>query len=375
MLKTSSIVAAAIAALVLPAASHAQSRGTDSRLYPFLGCWRSDTTGAKSAASSALTCVVPVEGSPDVEMVSIVDDHVSSRRRIDASARTHPIDGQGCSGQERTSWSTLERRVYLRAEYVCSPSGIAGGSTTLFSFLPNGDMLEVESVRSGNGTIVRAERRRDVGVPNNLPREIAGRIGNQRLAVVTARAEAAAPITLDDVRETLRMTDTAVVRAWLLETAQHFQLTGEQVATLVRDNVPSSVLQAMMAVPPKYQLGMGVDANGRSTDAYLSTPVMTNAAPVVQQVYVEPCCYPVYSSYVYYNPVQVVQPPPYPRAYTSSRYYAPYTYYSSYPYATAYPNRSTYGGPATTTHREPSYLTSPVGVRASTPTAVPSRRR
>lgn len=346
------MMAAAVAALVLSSAGLAQSaRNTDPRLYPFLGCWRSDNSARASTRSGPLTCVVPVSGSSDVELLSVTDGRIVTRRRIDASARIHPIDVQGCSGQERTSWSSLLRRVYVRSEYVCSPSGITGGSTTLFSFLPTGEWLEVESVRSGSGMIVRAERRQDAGVPNDLPREIAGRIGAQRLAVMTARAEAAAPIRNPDIVEALRATDTAVVRRWLVETAQHFQLTGTEVAALIRDEVPASVLQAMMSTPPKYQLGVGVDDNGRSTEEYLNTPGWMPLSVVIKNAYTYGypysswyygrCCYPyryaypVYRSYTYYVPA----PAYYPRETSPRPYYSSYS--QSYPYyAPYYP----YGG-------------------------------
>lgn len=373
-------IVAAVAVLVFASAvclaQDARPPVTDQRLYPFLGCWRSDTVGTRSARLGALTCVVPVAGSPDVELLNLVDGRVSSRRRIDASSRAHEIEGQGCRGQERTAWSPLVRRIYLRAEYVCG-TGIAGGTTTLYSFLPTGEWLEVENVRSGGGSIVRTERRRDAGIPNNLPREIAGQIGAQRLAVVTSRAEAASPLGPDDVVEALHNTDSAVVRAWLIETGQHFALTGDQVASLARAEVPPTVLQAVMATPPKYQLGVGVDSSGRSVDAYLSTPGWAPAFPYgypyyghyayypyypYHRVYYEPypyygCCYPGYASYTSvttFNNNNYSYPG---RSYGGgyADYYSPYRGYPSY---SSYPTYSNYRA-----YSSPSFYSGSVGVR------------
>lgn len=347
----------------------AQSSTTDPRLYPYLGCWRSDSAAARSGS---LTCVVPVANSADVDMVGIVDGRVASHHRITADNRAHTIDGQGCRGQERTSWSPLSRRVYLRSEYVCATTGITGGSTTLFSFLPSGEWLEVEHVRSGSGSLVRTERHADAGIPSNLPREIAGQIGAQRLAVVTARAEAASPLRSDDVIETVRSTDSDVARAWLAATAQHFSLSSDEFAALTRASVPAPVLQAMMSTPPAYQLGVGTDAQGRSTDVYLNSPGWAPASvlysamypayaypPVIYEpVYIVP--QPIYQSVTYYTPPPVYNyVRPYTPVYYRSPDYSPY-YRPGFSYSYNTPSYTSYRG-----YRAPSYSVNPVGVRGA----------
>src|SRR5690348_16551346 len=140
---------AIIAAIVVASAATLRAqdmRTTDARLYPFLGCWRSDTIGTRAAQAGALTCVVPVSGTADVDVVSLVDGRIADRHRIESDMRAHAIDGQGCKGQEKTLYSPLGRRVYLRAEYACASTGVTGGTTTLNSFLPTGEWLEVVHV-------------------------------------------------------------------------------------------------------------------------------------------------------------------------------------------------------------------------------------
>src|SRR5262249_13588966 len=156
---------------------------------PFVGCWRVDSASANG--QDALNCVVPIQASSDVELVDVLDGRVVDARRVDASGRPRPVDEQGCRGQEQASWSPQPRRLDLHAEFVCAPNGIAGGKTTLMSMLPSGERLEVESIRSGVGSITRIQRFRDAGLPASLPRDLAARLGKQRLAVMTARAEAA----------------------------------------------------------------------------------------------------------------------------------------------------------------------------------------
>jgi hypothetical protein len=379
-------VVCAVAALGVFAASGAaqQSRATDARFFPFVGCWRTDSLG--SEGGEALNCVVPLPGSADVELVNVVDGHISGRQRIAASGRPSAIDDQGCRGEQQASWSPSARRLYLRSEFICAPNGIAGGKTTLMSILPDGERLEVEGIHSGVGSLMRVARFRDAGIPATLPRDLASRLGKQRLAVMTARADAASPLETSDVTEALRHTDSSIVRAWLTATAQHFQLSGDQVAALVRANLPASVLQAMLGTAPAYQLGVGVDASGRSADVYLNSPgtpgggvtQMTTAAPYDNVNVYETCCTPGYSAYNYYTPVAPIAP------YYPGVYSAPYgSYYSSpYPYR-RYPSYYSPSRPGGGQHRAepaPTYHSNPVGVRAgqgasNPPRQVPSRRR
>jgi hypothetical protein len=380
-------VVRAIAALSVFAASGSgqQSRAVAASFFPFIGCWQSDSV---ASPGQALSCVVPVQSSTDVELVGIVDGRVADRQRIDASGRPTAVDDQGCRGQQQASSSPAPRRIYLHAEFICAPNGMAGGQTTLMSILPSGERLQVESVRSGVGSITRVQRFRDAGVPASVPRDIAARLGKQRLAVMTARAEAASPLQTSDVMEALHHSDSSVVRAWLVATRQQFQLNGDQVAALVRANVPAPVLQAMLGAAPAYQLGVG-EQGGRNTDAYLNSPgtpaggvQMTTAgqpAPVYENVNTyDACCVPAYSAYNYYQP-GVVGTGFYPL------YTAPYvSYYSPYParryppyYEPIHSGRGVNRPPPT-----PAYHSNPVGVRAgqggsgSPPMRqVPSRRR
>ena len=384
-----SVVCALAALGVFAGSGRAQeARATQASFFPFIGCWRADSV---AAGGETLSCVVPTQSSADIELVRLVEGRIADRQRIDVSGRPTSVDEQGCRGQQQASWSSLPRRIYLHSAFVCAPNGMAGGQITLLSILPSGERLDVESIRSGAGSITRVERLRDAGIPASVPREIAARLGKQRLAVMTARAEAASPLQTGDVIEALHHTDSSVVRAWLVATAQHFQLSGDQVAALVRAELPAPILQAMLGAAPAYQLGVSVDQGGHSTDAYLNSPG-TPAGGVTQMTVAgqqpaypvyenansyDSCCAPMYSSYNDYAPV-IAGTGFYPGLYSAPyvSYYSPYAFrrYPSHyaPLDRGFgPNR-----PATT----PVYRSNPVGVRAgqggsTPPRQVPSRRR
>ena len=242
-----------------------RSVATDARWYAWLGCWEPDT-----ARTSSTKCIVPASGTNTVDELTLANGNIVARDRLDISGRPHPIRQQGCDGSESVTWSATGRRIFLRSDYVCA-TGIKGTSTRMFAILPNGDWLEVENVRAGSGSIVHAARRHDAGAPANAPREVAAVVGAQQLAVSAARANAAAPITVDDVLEALHTTDPASVRTWLVATNEPFSLDAEQVLELAHQDVPTSVLQAMLSSVPQRQLG-SAPMGSTASDEYLSTP-------------------------------------------------------------------------------------------------------
>src|SRR5262249_23860575 len=109
-----------------------------------------------------------------------------------------------------------------------------------------GDWLRVEQVRSGGGVSVSLERRRPIALLPEVSAEVARVIEDRRLAIITARAVAAAPITTDGVVEVIHVVDPGVVRSWIIASEQTFDLDGAALAMLIRADVPQSVIQVMM---------------------------------------------------------------------------------------------------------------------------------
>lgn len=288
------------AATVSLAQGAVRSTQTDSRWYPFLGCWASDTTGGHAAHAGA-TCLVPMSGGAGVEALSLVNGKVISRRRIDATGRSQPIDNQGCAGSQLATWSATGHRVYMRADYTCN-TGIAGTSESMFALAPNGEMLRIEDVRAGSGGsgVVNVDRRRDVGIPLGLPAEAAAMIESRQLSIETSRAAAARPLTTDDVVEALHNVDAPVVRNWIYESGQRFDLSGQQINALAKADVPATVLQAMMGNAPAQQMAYS-DTMG-AVPVYRGSVV--NTAPYQVQTY-QPETYqpvttqPAYTQYPY----------------------------------------------------------------------------
>jgi len=245
-----------------PTATQTSQSTVDPRWLPWLGCWRSDASSPTAPAAST-TCVVPATGSTGVEELSISSGRIVERRRFEADARPHPMQESNCAGTRTSQWSPGGRRVYVRSEYTCD-AGFSGTSTSIIALSSTGDFIEAEHVRAGRGSVEHITHLRDAGLPDGVPAEVIAALAPRRLAITTARAAAIAPLASDDVLEALQQVDASAVRGWLTENGQQFTLNGDQIAGLIRADVPQSVLQAMVGWAPQPSTGQP----GAAQDVY-----------------------------------------------------------------------------------------------------------
>jgi hypothetical protein len=151
-------------------------------------------------------------------------------------------------------------------------------------------------------------------------------IGRQRLAIATARAAAAASITVEELIDALGALDSSIVRAWVLASEQHFALNAEESALLARSNLPASVLYAMLGATPSDRQ-TGARTASESSSVFASPPVYP--APVyAPPTYPEPATTYLCAPFGCYSA-------PYPMAYDLGVYptYGAYPYgYSPYLY-------------------------------------------
>jgi len=193
-----------------PAQTARETQTSDARWSPWLGCWRT------AEESSATMCIVPTTRASAVDVVTIVNGEVDSRQRIDADGQSHAIDRAGCRGTETVTWSPTGHRLYRRDDLIC-PGSLNGTSMTLMAISPTGEWLNIEGFRAGAGSLERLDRFHDAGLPSTIPKAIRAAIEKRELAIATARAAAAAPITEADVIEANAQVEPGVVRSWLAE--------------------------------------------------------------------------------------------------------------------------------------------------------------
>lgn len=334
-----------------PAQYSAQSgrSGLDSRWIPWIGCWDADTSGYADPSQSLYTCVTPLPGTTGVQQLTIARGKITGRRRLIANGANNSFDENGCHGTRMVEWASTGRRAYIRSSYSCD-LGLAGTSTGVLAMTSTGNWLEVETVHAGQGLIEHVDQWRDAGVPSSAPSEVFNALESRRMTSTTARAAAAAPLTVADVIDALRHVDSSTVRSLIVASGQRFSLNGDEVAALFRANVPRGVLQAMVAWSPQ----PGAEGPGYDPDAYLrATAGMTYGQTPPQVIVIQPAqqqptvvvtqeqtpepmsptyctavaCYPT-------NQLSAYNGNPYPYMDFSNPYY-PYPYNFFYPFSSA----------------------------------------
>ena len=322
--RPNAVGATALVALLVIAISPVRAQSVksslDPRWTPWLGCWQTDTTKTE-ANGAAVRCVAPLRGTSGVQEITVAGGRVTERRHLVADGHPASFDENGCNGNRTAEWASNGRRVYVRSTYTCGGT-LAGASSTVLAFASNGDWLETESIQAGHGSIEHVDHWRDAAVPRGLPPDVAATLQTPRLATTTARASASESLAVGDVLDALQHVDSTTVRAWVASSGQRFNLSGDELTTLVRANVPRGVLQAMVAWSPQ----PGAAAPGYDPDSYLRamSGVTYVAGPSVVVVSpAQPTSYPMYCAGGACYPAN--QYSPY-NGYTYPEYSTPYYY-------------------------------------------------
>jgi hypothetical protein len=256
--------------------------GLDPRWVPWIGCWDADTTGYADPSQALYTCVTPLPGTTGVQQLTIARGKITGRRRLIANGANNSFDENGCRGTRSVEWSTTGRRAFIRSSYTCD-IGLAGTSNAVLAVTPTGDWLQVETVHAGQGLIEHVDQWRDAGVPSSAPSEVFNALESRRITSTTARAAAAAPLSVADVIDALRHVDSSTVRSFIVASGQRFSLNGDEVAALFRANVPRGVLQAMVAWSPQ----PGSQMPGYDPDAYLRATAGMSYGPMPQVIVIQ----------------------------------------------------------------------------------------
>ena len=238
------------------------------------GCWTPVAAPAAAVTESAppavLVCITPTTNTDVVDVSTVAEGKIVSLQKLDASGREQPLTAKGCTGVQRATWSTDERRLYLKSSSNCE--GLRTTTSAILSMTAAGEWLDVRGVNAYGDENVRIARYRDAGTPSNLPVEITDAL--QMMSgppSESARIAAGAPVGTNAVIEATRSADSSVVAAWLLERGQPFTLNAATLLQLSRSGIPGNVSDAMVAVsyPKAFQVARADRADLRDErDAY-----------------------------------------------------------------------------------------------------------
>ena len=224
----------------------AQAASADPRWRAWLGCWSPLGPEGVVSAGTALTCVVPASSGTGVERLTIAEGRVASRDLITASGERQPRRADGCDGWEQAQWAADGRRLHLSSSATCA-SGVSRSSTGILAFAPDGDWLEVRSASVGTGAGVRVTRWRQASPSASIPAEVTTALGSAR-GDEEIRLALGAPVSTDEVADAVRLSDAAVVEAWLAARGQGFNLDARRLTALADRGVPARVIDVMVAL-------------------------------------------------------------------------------------------------------------------------------
>jgi hypothetical protein len=222
----------------------------------FSGCWTPvGADGSRNvAANTPRICVVQSGASAD--LVTIVNDSITDRVRVNADGQQHSVGKQGCSGWEKAEFSADGRRLFLRSEQTCA-GGVKRLTSGIFAIASNGDMVNVVDVGSDSASSVRVTRYGPVMVfgiarpaidnPSTAA-EVRDALAARELSDRTARIAAQREVSIDAVIEASRFLSAPAEEAWLAELEQDFNLDDKTLVRLADEKVPPAVIDIMVAV-------------------------------------------------------------------------------------------------------------------------------
>jgi hypothetical protein len=229
--------------------------GAGPRWLGWQGCWTAAPAGhviENTPDAPRIVCVTPTRDPDVVEIAAIAEGKIISRDRIDASGRPQAIDGTACKGTQTARWSGDGRRIFLKSSVACE--GVQTEMSAILAITASGNWLDVRRVAAGQGTDVRVARYRDVGLPREVPSEIASALDARgNFITQDARTESGTPVGTNAIIEASRLVDASVVEAWIIESGQHYAVDARTLTQLADAGVPARVTDAMVSVERELQ--------------------------------------------------------------------------------------------------------------------------
>jgi hypothetical protein len=269
--RAAAVTVACLLSIALSAASvHAQPWAREAvkrqDKLPWLGCWdvledlEEDSQEAPRERQNI--CVAAGDAPKALDMTVLVDDEIVAKETIVTDGSRQPVSDGGCEGWIRSVLSEDRRRLYLQSEALCP-----GGKPRILtgaSMMVSGDRwVDIHALWVDGEREVLIQRYRPVNA--DIPR-LPGALPT---AMHSVRRDAAAPLSVENVVEALRVVDPAVVEAMLLESEASFGIDSDLLFRLDDAGVPGEVIDLMVALSfPDYFSVEGDTVNRRSVVYY-----------------------------------------------------------------------------------------------------------
>ena len=251
--RTSHLLAAALllGSAMVAGAQDTQLAAGDARWTAWVGCWQALSRDAEAqglAPSKALpvVCIVPTAGNATIDLVT-VSGGAPTTERVDANGSRRAVNRAGCAGWERAEFSPDAKRIYLQSEHQCT-GNTTRTSTGIMSITPNGEWLDVQSVKVGTNNGVRVVHYGRVPVPAVVSADVKAALEGRSMATSMAVIAASDSVKISEVIEATKRLDPLVVQTWLAQRGQGFNMDAKKLTQLANAKVPANVIDVMVAL-------------------------------------------------------------------------------------------------------------------------------
>lgn len=251
-----------------PTGSAGQEAGlAEPRWLPWMGCWElvADAVDHREVESTGrrVVCVAPRPDGNGVALTTHIDGVVISSNTVVADDRDRPLQEQGCSGVQRSSWSADGHRIHSRVEGTCEEGGVRSLSGLSMLIEPS-RWLEVQSVSLDSGShreiLIRHYQRLDDAATQQLGFAPLDAVAAARAA--TARAAVSGQLDLNDVLEMTAAMPVEVVEAAILESDSTFDLDRDALFRIADAGVNEHLIDLMVAVSFPEQFVVDTEPSG-----------------------------------------------------------------------------------------------------------------
>ena len=263
------VILASFLVVVITQPAEAQDNDYDARWLPWLGCW--ELTVGPTDSEAPMLCLRSVAAGKGVEMLSVTDGEIVAQEPIRADGMNRQTSREGCEGWERTSFSDIGYRVYLRAEFVCE-GGLERNSGGLMSMVSPYEWLDVRTVEVGGESVPWVLRYQ---LATREAVEAAGLediTADRAMAQQVARIAASSALTIEDIIDASAHMDAKAVEAWVVERGDQFTLDASRLVAMADAGVPESVIDMVVAVsyPEHFVVDRGLEGNAELAESEYS---------------------------------------------------------------------------------------------------------
>ena len=291
-------LSAATALLLMLGAAHglrAQAQDVDPRWLPWIGCWQ--PVAAEATASDALLCVRAATGG--VEMIEVAGREIRYAETIRANSRPYDVTTPGCEGWRSAEFSLDGNRLFIRSELACD-GDVPRPSSGVIAMVTPLEWVDVQASETNGESVSWVQRYRPAPSERVQEAGFGGLVVDRNVSARAARAAASRAVDVDDIVEATRVIDPEVVRSWITELNEPFDLDKERLLRMADAGVPPGVIDVMVAVsyPRRFVLNRDGDVEELAADQRPPRTVYGRRPVFLGGIYSDPF-YSPYSRYGY----------------------------------------------------------------------------